>query len=65
MQECPNLAGCGFIEKYSTSKSLAVKGFIALYCKGSRQGDCKRKQFKAETGQKPPDDMMPNGGSLQ
>lgn len=65
MQECSNLAKCGFIEKYNTSKSLAVKGFIAMYCKGSKQDECKRKKLKEETGQRPPDDMMPNGAIIK
>jgi hypothetical protein len=32
MTECSNLENCGFVIKYSSTKSLAVKGFIALHC---------------------------------
>lgn len=63
--DCPNLPNCGFIQKYSDSQTLAVKETIALYCRGSKQDDCKRKQFKASTGQKPSDDMLPDGGTMQ
>lgn len=64
MQECPNLRGCGFVKKYGEAKSLAVKGFVTLYCKGSKQNECKRKLFKETTGTAPSDDMLPNGGTI-
>lgn len=65
MKECPNLPNCGFVKKYHDSKSLAVKGFIVLYCKSDKQSECKRKEYKAQTGQAPPDDMLPGGGTMK
>jgi hypothetical protein len=65
MQDCPNLAGCGFIQKYGDTKSIAVKGFILLYCKGAKQDECERKKYKAKTGTKPSDDMLPNGSMMK
>lgn len=35
-----------------------------MYCQGDKQSQCKRKQFKAEHGHPPSDDMMPNGQIL-
>ena len=60
-QECKHLPTCGFFKKYCTTKNLACRGFIAQYCKGPAMNVCKRKAYKAEYGQAPPDDMMPTG----
>lgn len=54
---------CGFIKKYQSTDNLKVQETIALYCRGSQQDACKRKQFKAKTGQKPDDDMTPDGSA--
>ena len=59
--ECENLAKCGFFIKYQETKNLACKGFINMYCKGSKMKDCKRLQYKMEHGTPPPDNMMPSG----
>ncbi len=61
MADCPNLEKCGFVKKYGGIKSLAVKGFIAMYCKSPKQDECKRKEFKVKNGTPPPDEMMPSG----
>ncbi len=65
MSDCPNLINCGFIKKHQNSQSLAVKGFINLYCKSTKQDQCKRKEYKAQNGQAPPDDMLPNGTNIK
>lgn len=65
MAECPNLATCGFVKKYGDSKSLAVKGFVKLYCMTDKQEECVRKAYKAEHGTPPSDDMMPNGAMMK
>lgn len=65
MAECPNLAGCGFVKKYGDSKSLAVKGFVTMYCKTDKQDACKRKEYKAKNNTAPPDEMMPNGAMMK
>jgi len=59
--DCPNLAGCGFIQKWGEQKNLACRGFISSYCKGPKQDECKRKEFKARHQRAPDDNMMPNG----
>ncbi len=59
--ECPMLVNCGFFRKYQESKTVACRGFIAMYCRGERQGQCKRRQYRLEHGTPPPDDMMPDG----
>lgn len=59
--DCPNLVNCGFIKKYGESKSLAVKGFISMYCKSVKQDECKRKEYKKINGNPPVDEMLPNG----
>lgn len=65
MADCPNLAGCGFVKKYGESKSLAVKGFVNLYCKSDKQNECVRKAYKAAHGVAPADEMMPNGAMMR
>lgn len=65
MKDCPNLAGCGFVKKYGDTKSLAVNGFIKLYCKAEKQDECLRKAYKNEHGIAPPDEMMPNGAMMK
>ena len=60
-QECELLAKCGFFKKYQDIKDLACKGFISRYCRGPRQDECKRKQYRQEHGTPPSDDMMPSG----
>ena len=65
MSDCANLSGCGFVKKYGETKSLAVKGFVNLYCKGEKQTECKRKEYKQKTGQAPLDEMMPSGGMMK
>ncbi len=61
MEECNRLKTCGFIRKWSTTKQLACKGFISMYCRGEKQALCKRKKYFKENGEPPPDDMLPNG----
>lgn len=60
-KECELLAACDFFKKYQRTKDLACKGFISQYCKGPKMDECKRKKYRVEHGQPPPDDMMPNG----
>ena len=61
MYECELLETCGFFKKYQESLNLACKGFIKTYCKGERMDECKRKEYRAEHGQPPQDDMLPSG----
>jgi len=59
--ECENMPNCGFFKKYQETKSLVCEGFVVQFCKGPKQGECKRKAYKKEHGTPPPDDMMPSG----
>lgn len=61
MADCPNLSNCGFMKKYCDAKSLVCQGFITMYCKGEKQAQCQRKQYKLTHGAPPPDNMMPSG----
>jgi hypothetical protein len=49
------------MKKHCNSKHLACQGFVALFCRGDKQSQCVRKQFKQQHGYPPSDDMMPNG----
>lgn len=63
MAVCKNLSGCSFVnccEQYS--KSQSVNGFINMYCKGNRMGDCVRLKICDQLGKVlVPKNMMPNG----
>ena len=61
MKDCCKLADCGFFRKYQQTRNLACKGFIGQYCKGPKQEQCKRMEYRKQTGHPPPDDMMPSG----
>ncbi|HEY0944682.1 MAG TPA: hypothetical protein VGD81_05420 [Opitutaceae bacterium] len=61
MNECANLATCGFFQKYLATHQAACQGLITQYCKGPRQDACKRKDYKRKHGTPPPDDMLPVG----
>jgi hypothetical protein len=56
---------CSFFKTYGAAedKSLAIAGFIRMYCKGRRQDECVRKSVSAILGgpQKVPANMLPNG----
>ena len=58
-EPCEKIEKCAFLNKYSNN-SLAAKGFIALYCKGTKQNICERKKRSA-AGEVVPVDMLPNG----
>jgi hypothetical protein len=59
--ECSLLTKCGFFIKYCNTKELACRGFINQYCKGPKQYECKRLEYRNKNGVPPPDDMMPTG----
>lgn len=59
--ECERLNNCSFFKKHRDGKELACRGFIQQYCKGPKQAECKRKEYLAQHGSPPPDDMMPTG----
>lgn len=52
---------CGFFKKFQNTNEPACKGFIAQYCKGEMQSQCKRKEYRKKNGTPPVDEMMPNG----
>lgn len=64
MQVCELLNTCGFFKKYQGTLDLACKGFIKTYCKGELMNECKRKQYRAEHGVPPEDNMLPSGHAM-
>ena len=58
---CELLEKCGYFKKYKESKELVCHGFIQQYCKGPKQNECKRKEYRQKHGVPPSDDMMPSG----
>ena len=60
---CEFLSGCAFFNKYKEALGPAYDGFVALYCKGPKLEDCKRRIYRLEKGEPPADDMLPSGAS--
>ena len=60
-QMCEMLDKCGFFRKYRETNELACKGYIQQYCKGSKQEQCRRLEYRRRHNAPPPDDMMPTG----
>ena len=60
-EECELLDKCVFFKKHGATKELACRGFAQQYCKGPKQGECKRKEYRATHGTPPDDDMLPTG----
>ena len=65
MPDCELLSKCGFFKKYEASRQAACVGLISQYCRGPRQADCKRKEYRKAHGQPPPDEMLPGGSMLK
>lgn len=65
MADCENLASCAFFKEYESDegKKTALQGFVNIYCKGDKQGDCVRKKVSKALGgpEHVPVNMMPNG----
>ncbi len=61
MADCEMLGKCGFFKKYAESYESACRGLIAQYCRGSKQSQCKRKEYRQKHGTPPPDNMLPAG----
>ncbi len=59
--QCELLENCGFFKKYQQTRELACRGFINLYCRGPKQRECKRRDYRFKNGTPPSDDMMPTG----
>ena len=67
MADCEKLEKCPFFNAYKDDEKIwpLIKGFTVLYCKGSKQDDCVRKQISSKFGaDKVPVNMMPNGKAL-
>jgi len=62
--ECELFPTCGFFKKYEASKQKACRGFIAMYCRGEKMSECRRKEYRKKNGTSPSDDMMPSGHML-
>ena len=59
--ECELLEDCGLFKKYQDTNDLACTGFIKVYCRGPKLGECKRMEYYLEHGTLPSDDMLPSG----
>jgi len=66
MRECEKLNKCSFVQCCDAySKSTAARGFINMYCRGSRMDACVRKKLSTKFGREiVPKNMMPNGSPL-
>ncbi len=66
MRECEKLKNCSFVQCCDAyDKSTAARGFVSMYCKGSRMESCVRKKLSTKFGKDiVPKNMMPNGSPL-
>ena len=65
MNTCEMLHCCGFFNKYEHSKIIDCRGFIDVYCKGTKMNECSRLAFFRKHDQIPPDDMSPSGKIIE
>jgi hypothetical protein len=65
MTECDLLPKCAFFKKYVKTHVAACQGVIAEYCRGSRQSECKRKEYLLKHGAQPPENMLPGGSIIK
>jgi hypothetical protein len=49
------------MKKWKNSSIFSVAGFIKMYCKGEKLKECIRLTYLEINGEKPSEDMMPNG----
>jgi len=61
MMECEFLAKCPMFKLFEIESMGSA--FISLYCKGPMMGNCERGIIR-RTGTVPPDDLLPDGGTL-
>jgi hypothetical protein len=61
MAECELLVKCAFFKKFSESYEAACRGLVAQYCRGPKQNECKRKEYRLKNATPPPDNMLPAG----
>jgi hypothetical protein len=61
MTDCELLQKCGFFKNYNKSHEAACKGLITQYCRGPKQNQCKRKEYRLVNGEPPPENMLPGG----
>jgi len=58
---CDLLEKCDFFKKNKDRTSKFWKNIQETYCQGFLFPKCERRTFCLETGQTPPDDLMPTG----
>lgn len=67
-EPCEKLEACMFFKTYQKEqqRAAALKGFITMYCKGTKQNEYTRKKVAKALGggDKVPVNMMPNGMAL-
>ncbi len=62
-KECELLEQCGFFVNYSSNIEVVKQGWARLFCenKNNKSEACARKKQFLESGEKPPDNLAPNG----
>jgi hypothetical protein len=61
MADCELLPACAFFRKHVAAHEATCQRVIASYCRGSRQTECKRKEYLLKHGTPPPENMFPGG----
>jgi hypothetical protein len=65
-EKCDFLERCGFFVNYVGNTEVITNKWIELFCEDKAKSEyCKRKKYRKETGQAPPDNMSPTGKLLR
>jgi len=59
---CPNIERCPLFPLFGMQSALNV--WKTLYCESGEHENCARLEHVRKNGEKPPDDMLPDGTSL-
>ena len=64
-KRCENIEKCGFFLRYEGSSEATNQAWIRMFCSSIEKSmECRRKFYKQDTGQTPPDNMTPTGTLL-
>jgi hypothetical protein len=65
-EECDFLGKCGFFLNYHGNTEVIRNKWIELFCQDKIKSEyCKRKIYRKEKGEAPPDNMSPTGKLLR
>ena len=66
LENCELIDKCGFFNSFLGNKDSLKKEWSEYICGNKQKSDnCKRKMFRNQTGNPPPDNMSPEGKSLE